>query len=121
LPKPGENLSSCCAVSVLQCVLLRKSCCIPERAPWPLRPACKVILSITYWLLHTGLTAAELFRRDIKQQLVAEAAASGRALQCAECGQRIEDWQLGEAEVDHVQPWSLGGATARANAQLLHK
>jgi len=40
---------------------------------------------------------------------------------CAECQQHIEDWQLQEAEVDHVHPWSLGGATHPDNAQLLHK
>lgn len=35
---------------------------------------------------------------------------------CAECGSRIMD--IAHAEVDHVTPYSAGGATTRDNAQL---
>eukprot|EP00775_Hariotina_reticulata_P009278 gene9278-9443_t len=61
------------------------------------------------------------FPAGFKQQLIAQAQASGQALVCAECHQVIQDWELGEAEMDHMQPWSLGGLTHLANAQLLHK
>jgi 5-methylcytosine-specific restriction endonuclease McrA len=56
------------------------------------------------------------FSNNTKQQLWE--AAPAPAL-CGICRQAIHT--IGDAEVDHVLPWSLGGATSIANAQLVHR
>lgn len=38
---------------------------------------------------------------------------------CARCGQKIQ--LLDDAAVDHAEPYSKGGKTKRANAQLMHR
>ncbi|KIZ00823.1 hypothetical protein MNEG_7138 [Monoraphidium neglectum] len=67
----------------------------------------------------TRLDARRAFPNDIKRQLWAEPAARGRQLVCGLCNQIIH--QVGDAEVDHVTPWSHGGATTASNAQLVHR
>jgi hypothetical protein len=56
------------------------------------------------------------FSDSIKQQLW-EAAAAPRL--CGICQQVIHT--IGDAEVDHVVPHSLGGLTSVENAQLAHR
>eukprot|EP00878_Enallax_costatus_P031212 GHUV01034109.1.p1 GENE.GHUV01034109.1~~GHUV01034109.1.p1 ORF type:complete len:100 (+),score=33.68 GHUV01034109.1:452-751(+) len=69
--------------------------------------------------LSCRLDNKRAFAPSIKQQLI-NAAKSSSTLVCAECQQRIEEWELATAEVDHIMPWSKGGGTTLQNAQLLH-
>jgi hypothetical protein len=56
------------------------------------------------------------FSTDLKLQLWHAAAAPPL---CGLCQQTIHT--IGDAEVDHVVPWSHGGSTDLANAQLVHR
>lgn len=60
-----------------------------------------------------GTMEARVFSPDVKKQLWKD------GLLCPMCGNPI--LSIDDAEVDHIVPFSLGGETTLANAQLLHR
>jgi rubredoxin len=53
------------------------------------------------------------FPRSVKDQLWNESQT------CARCQQQIRDFD--DAHVDHIEPYSKGGKTEKANGQLMHR
>jgi hypothetical protein len=64
-------------------------------------------------VVGTGDVGARLFTAEVKRDLYMQSQ------QCAICGQTIHT--IDDAEVDHVTPFSKGGATDIQNAQLVHR
>ncbi len=68
----------------------------------------------------TGLDGKRFFTKDDKKTLyekLSKGLSSGKRI-CPTCG---KEFSFDQFEVDHVLPWSKGGKTCLANAQLLCK
>lgn len=64
-------------------------------------------------VIGTNGSNPRLFSTELKKELMAASPM------CQICGQTIQT--LDDAEVDHIKPYSKGGETTGANAQLTHR
>lgn len=68
----------------------------------------------------TGLDSKRFFTRDDKKHLI-ENLEQGKSKGKRVCPNCKKEFTFDELEIDHIKPWSKGGATTLSNAQLLCK
>lgn len=68
----------------------------------------------------TGLDSKRFFTRDDKKHLF-ENLEQGKSKGKRVCPNCKKEFTFDELEIDHIKPWSKGGATTLSNAQLLCK